>query len=82
MMSKGFPHVPESMLLEPDTDIIYTEQESYNYEKEKLANSGGSGDNEDDQDIKMSTDPSVRGVLTKRLWSYILTRSAIPSDTK
>ena len=81
-MSKGFPHVPESIMLEPDTDIIYTEQETYNYEQEKIQNNGNKDDNEDDQDNKMSVDPSVRGVLTKRLWNFILARSAIPADTK
>ena len=82
MMSKGFPHVPESILLEPDTDIIYTEQETYNYEQEKIENIGNNDDNEDDQENRTTSDPSVRGVLTKRLWNFILARSAIPADTK
>ena len=83
MMSKGFPHVPESMLLEQDADVVYTEQETYNYEQEKLANSNN--DSEDNiQEKAGGTDDNsnVRGVLTKRLWNFILSRSAIPPDTK
>ena len=88
MMSRGFPQVPESILLEPDADIIYTEQETYNYEQEKNSmssnsNTNGEWDIEDEiPDNNQSTDTAVRGVLTKRLWNYILSRSAIPPETK
>ena len=82
-MSRGFPQVPESILLEPDADIIYTEQEAYNYEQEKNNLNNSNEDNEGgNQDGIPSTDTSARGVLTKRLWNYILTRSSIPPDTK
>ena len=74
MMSKGFPQVPENILLEPDDVITYSEEESNNYDHER--NEGG------DKEGEESSEGSVRGVLTKRLWNYILSRSAIPAETK
>ena len=75
MMSKGFPQVPESILLEPDDVITYTEEESYNYDHERNEEGG-------DKESEEANEGAVRGVLTKRLWNYILSRSAIPADTK
>jgi hypothetical protein len=80
MMSKGFPQVPESILLEPDDVITYTEEESYNYEHEKNEEGGG---RESEEDVaEGGGDRNVRGVLTKRLWNYILARCAVPPDMK
>ena len=75
MMSKGFPQVPENILLEPDDIITYTDEESYNYDHERNEEGG-------DKEGEEAREGAVRGVLTKRLWNYILSRSAIPVDTK
>jgi hypothetical protein len=80
MMSKGFPQVPESILLEPDDVITYTDEESYNYEHEKNEEGGG---RESEEDLSEGGgERNVRGVLTKRLWNYILARCALPPDMK
>jgi hypothetical protein len=75
MMSKGFPQVPENILLEPDDIITYSDEESYNYDHERNQEGG-------DKEGEEAREGAVRGVLTKRLWNYILSRSAIPVDTK
>ena len=80
MMSKGFPQVPESILLEPDDVISYTDEESYNYEHEK--NEEGGGRDSEDDIIEGGADRNIRGILTKRLWNYILARCAVPPDMK
>ena len=74
-MSKGFPQVPENILLEPDDVITYSDEESYNYDQERNDEGG-------DKEGEQAREGAVRGVLTKRLWNYILSRSAIPVDTK
>lgn len=76
MMSKGFPQVPETILLEPDE--AYTGQESYNYENEINSIT----DEENVTGSNIVDNSAIRGVLTKRLWNFILSRSKIPAETK
>eukprot|EP00596_Hydrurales_sp_CCMP1899_P002034 CAMPEP_0119034676 /NCGR_PEP_ID=MMETSP1177-20130426/1683_1 /TAXON_ID=2985 /ORGANISM="Ochromonas sp, Strain CCMP1899" /LENGTH=486 /DNA_ID=CAMNT_0006992289 /DNA_START=563 /DNA_END=2023 /DNA_ORIENTATION=+ len=76
MMSKGFPQVPENILLEPND--VYTGQENYNYENEI----NSYNEEENIAGSNAADDSAVRGVLTKRLWNFILSRSKIPAETK
>ena len=84
MMSKGFPPVPESILLEPDDVITYEEDPLtyvHDYTEQAEGEVEGEGDREG-SDVSQEGVGNVRGVLTKRLWNYILTRCEIPADIK
>ena len=84
MMAKGFPPVPESLLLEPDDVITYAEEDPLTYVHDYSTGEGdgeeeGEGDREGGQE---GVGQNVRGVLTKRLWNYILGRCEIAADIK
>lgn len=84
-MAKGFPPVPESLLLEPDDVITYAEEDPLTYVHDYSTGEGEEeGDREGGQEGvgQEGVGQNVRGVLTKRLWNYILGRCEIAADIK